>query len=118
MTVSEYISALTKVKISDADGHDLKKKYGRDIPKIILQIASYDEKAVFLDTGTRMLSYKEILNFKKDMKLDDSISNLIPIADKGENDFVVYDMKSKKWMIFNVNDSTVFRKAGTFVTLL
>ena len=27
MTVSEYISALTNVKISDADGHDLKKKY-------------------------------------------------------------------------------------------
>ena len=111
MTVSEYISALTNVKISDADGHDLKKKYGRDIPKIILQIASYDEKAVFL-------SYKEILNFKKDMKLDGSSSNMVPIADKGENDFVVYDMKSKKWMIFNVNDSTVFRKAGTFVTLL
>ena len=51
MTVSEYISALADVKISDADGHDLKKKYGRDIPKIILQIASYDEKAVFLDTA-------------------------------------------------------------------
>ena len=49
MTVFEYITALTKVKISNSDGHDLKKKYGRDIPKVILQIVAYDEKAVFLD---------------------------------------------------------------------
>lgn len=118
MTSSEYIMALTKVKISNADGHDLKKKYGRDIPKVILQIAAYDEKAVFLDNGTRMLSGDEILNFKKDMKLDDSSSTLVPIADKGDNDFVVYDMKSGKWMIFNAVDSTAFRKSGTFVNLL
>ena len=49
--------------------------------------------------NTRLLTMEEISNFRKDMKLKNFDSDLLPVFDFFDNDFICYQAKNKKWFI-------------------
>ena len=68
--------------------------------------------------NTRLLTMEEISNFRKDMKLKNFDSDLLPIFDFFDNDFICYQAKNKKWCIFNAVDEIVFKKDSLLEDLL
>lgn len=46
-----------------------------------------------MDDGVRILAFKEILNAKEELHVDFKADGIIPVADCGENDFIVYHLK-------------------------
>ena len=66
----------------------------------------------------RILSYKEILNAEYDLHVDFKTKQMIPLADCGDNDFVVYHFDTHEWSKFNIIDEVTFKKRKTLAEVL
>jgi hypothetical protein len=87
----------------------IQKAYGAsELPK---EIAG-DPKGGFAQGASflRRLSHKDILSAQEDLGVQFSKLGLIPLFDKGDNDYVVYDFRNKRWKLFNIADNTAFNE--------
>jgi hypothetical protein len=88
---------------------DLLKAYGAsELPSELLNNPNpeYGDGTHF----QRRLGHKDILSAEKDMNVPFSKLGLLPVFDKGDNNFVVYDFRNKKWKMFNIADGTQFNE--------
>lgn len=110
MTQKRYLECVSQKKIEEKKVLDIQKVYGAELPDLIKKIISNSDEPVFFDDGVRILSFKEILNAEKDLHVDFQSKGIIPIADCGENDFIVYHFKEAFWSKFNIIDEISFKK--------
>lgn len=118
MTKKEYLESVLKSNIDDSKVGKVESLYGRKMPDIIRRIVSNNDEAEFFDDGIRFLSLNEILDAETDLHINFSALGMIPIADCGENDFIVYHFKDHTWSKFNIIDETVFKKKADLLELL
>ncbi len=118
MTKSEYIEKISSMKIDDSKVRKVESIYGGGLPEVVKKIVSNNEEAEFFDDGVRIMSFDEILDAEKDLHIEFHSKGLIPLADCGENDFIVYHLKDKIWSKFNIIDETVFKKKNDLSELL
>ena len=112
-----YLKDIENVEINDRNVSKIKAVYG-EIPLIVQKIISYSSSSVFLDNGCKQLSISEIIDADKDLGVDFSKLKMIPLFDCGENDFIVYNLKSNSWSKYNTNDNSVFKKSSSLKDLL
>ena len=112
-----YLKDIENVEINDRNVSKIKAIYG-EIPSIVQKIISYSSSSVFLDNGCRQLSISEIIDADKDLEVDFGKLKMIPLFDCGENDFIVYNLKSNSWSKYNTNDNSVFKKSSSLKDLL
>lgn len=118
MTKGEFIDNLMSQKVDSVKVKQIQGKYGAVFPKIIQQIISYATESVFFDDGTRILSFAEIEDADKDLHVDFVKRKLLPLADYGDNDFIVYHCNNDTYSMFNIIDECIFQNSSTLGDLL
>lgn len=114
----EYIEKIKIQKVDDKKIEIIQKLYTDHLPQLLKQIISDCDKAIFFEDGTRILSFREIVNAEKDLHVPFRKMCLIPVADCGENDFIVFDFKNGNWAMFNIVDEISFMESDSFEELL
>lgn len=117
MTAKEYLESITKKEIDLGKVEKIQNIYNKVLPEEVQKIVSNAEKSIFLD-DVRILSYKEILNAEHDLHVDFKMKRMIPLADCGDNDFVVYHFDTHDWSKFNIIDELTFKKRKTLAEVL
>ena len=117
MTAKEYFESITKKEIDLGKVEKIQSIYNKVLPKEVQRIVSNAESSIFFD-DVRILSYKEILNAEYDLHVDFTTKQMIPLADCGDNDFVVYHFDTHEWSKFNIIDEVTFKKRKTLAEVL
>lgn len=118
MTKQEYLEKVLRTVIDDVKVSKVQKVYGCKLPEIIQKIVSTNDETIFFDDDTRILSLNEIIDAEKDLHVDFISKKIIPLADFGENDFIVYHFDDNIWSKFNIVDETMFKKRHDLSELL
>lgn len=118
MTEKEYLEQIEKKAVDDSKVQKVEAVYGDVLPELIRIIISNNNEPEFFDNGVRILAYNEIIDAEKDLHVDFKKKGIIPVADCGENNFVVYHFAEKIWSKFNIIDETVFKKKDCLEVLL
>lgn len=118
MTREEYVKSLKGLKIEPSKVEKIEKKYGTSLSDIVKKIISNSDETVFFDDAYRILSISEIEDAENDLHINFKQKGIIPIADCGENDFIVYHFNDDFWSKFNIIDETVFKKKNSLEDLL
>ena len=118
MTCKEYLVDLERKEINADKVKRINEIYTGRFPEILKIIISNNDSSIFFDDGNRMLSYAEIVDAEKDLHVDFNSKGLIPIADCGDNVFIVFDYTSQAWAKFNIVDETLFKKRESLGDLL
>ena len=114
MTGIEYLLKVSNVeKIDTGMVGVIQKKYGQELPEIVKKIVSYGKDTVFLENDLRVLSASEIIQAEEDLHVNFSEKQFLPVADCGENNFIVYHFADNSWSKFNINDESVFKTRKT-----
>lgn len=117
MNRREFIESLKDVSVS-ADVRDKLSEMYKEIPDIILKVLTkYPAPELFDENESRTLSLNEVLHAEEDNGVPFKSRNIIPIADFGDNDFIVYDNNQKKWCMYNILDETIFNEEESFEKL-
>lgn len=117
MTAKEYFESIIKKEIDLGKVEKIQNIYNKVLPEEVQRIVSNAESSIFLD-DVRILSYKEILNAEYDLHVDFKTKQMIPLADCGDNDFVVYHFDTHEWSKFNIIDEVTFKKRKTLAEVL
>ena len=118
MNRTEFIESIKDVKIKEEILDQVKEVYGEDVPELILQILSvYDKPELFDENESRTLSLREVLNAEEDNGIPFKSKKIIPIADRGDNDYIVYNVQAKTWAMYNIVDETLFDSKESFEEL-
>ena len=117
MTKEEYFDMLKDCVIDKDTIDKVQEKYGTDLPGCVHRILSCAKEPVFLD-NVRILSIDEIMDAEEDLSVDFMGKQIIPIADVGDNDFVVYHFDDGTWSLFNIVDEFDFMKRSSFIEYL
>lgn len=118
MTKKEYLDQLSVKPVNSGMVDRIQEIYETELPDIVKKIISDSSKAIFFDDEGRMLSIEEIADAKQDLHVDFKDKGMIPLADCGENDFIVYHFQDDFWSKFNIIDETVFKKKDRLEELL
>ena len=118
MTKKEYIDQLNSTNIDQNKVNKLEALFGLKLPERVKKMMSVNDSAEFFDDGTRMLSYQEVVDAEQDLHVDFKALGIIPVAECGENDFIVFNAKDNIWSKFNIVDEIEFKKKKAFEELL
>ncbi len=118
MTNKEYLKQISQKEVDSDKVKRVASIYGNDMPEMLQKIISNSEETIFLDDGIRILSFGEIVDAENDLHVEFSAKGMIPMADCGDNDFIVYHRDEKIWSKFNIIDETVFKKKNELDELL
>ena len=117
MNRKEFYDSLKKVVISDDVNKTISSVY-KNVPAIILKILSkYPSPELFDENESRTLSLNEVIHAEENNGVPFRSKALIPIADFGDNDYIVYNSDQKKWYMYNILDETLYNKADSFEKL-
>ena len=118
MEKSEYLELISRNDIDMVKVTEIETIYGCTLSEIARKLISNCDEALFFDNGTRILAFDEIINAEIDLHIDFKDKGLIPVADCGNNDFIVYHFNDDIWSKFNIIDETVFKKRNELSELL
>lgn len=118
MTKKQYLEQILKETVDGGRVSEVERVYGAELPEVLKKIISNNEETIFLDDGVRILAFKEILNAKEELHVDFKADGIIPVADCGENDFIVYHFKETCWSKFNIIDEISFKKEKSIDALM
>lgn len=114
----DYIKSIERYDIDSKKVEKIEKKYNANFPDIIKKIVSNSDESVFFEDDYRILALSEIEDAEQDLHVNFAAKGIIPIADCGENDFIVYHFNEGIWSKFNIIEETVFKKRNSFEEVL
>ena len=118
MIKKDYLSHLDTVVIDKAMVSQLEKKYDCVFPERIAQVISRATDTIFFEDDSRMLSFSEMLDAEKDLHTEFVKLGLLPLADCGENDFIVFHVKDGTYSVFNIIEECDFKRKDSLEALL
>ena len=119
MTKQEYLRSTNRFAIDQNKLQTIYAIYAGRFPEALERIISGSNESVFFDDDDmRILSFAEMVDAEQDLHIDFKSKKLMPIADCGDNDFIVYDYANNVWAKFNIVDETIFMKRAELGELL
>lgn len=118
MTKKEYLSALDAVQVEKDKVEQLERQYGFSFPEIVKKVISSAVETIFFDDEGRILSFDEMVDAEADLHVSFSKLGLFPLADTGDNDFIVYHAADGSYSLFNIVDECAFRKRDSLDAIL
>lgn len=109
MTIKECFKKIPKTAIDDTVVKTIERAYSKNVPEIVLRIITLFKNGCFVE-GYRFLSIEEIEFAEDDLHVKFDVKAIIPMIDCGDNDFIVYNYKKKKWAMFNIVDQVSFKE--------
>lgn len=118
MDKKDFVSKLNSIQIVVDKVETMQKEYGVELSQEMKRIVSQSVEPLFFEDDCRMLSYGEIL--KADIEFETNFKELgiIPFIECFDNDFVVYDVKSGKYGMYNIIDKVIFSDNKTLEEVL
>lgn len=96
----------------------LENTYGKVVPEEIVNILSvFPEPVLFDENESRTLSVNEVVHAEEDLKVPFKTNGIVPIAELGSNDYIVYSAEKKLWYIYNILDEVLFDESNSFEKL-
>ena len=114
MTRKQYIEQLKITPINNKVVDLIKNAYGQELPVELQQMVSFSQESIFFDDEYRTLSIEEILEAQTDLHVDFEGQSIVPVADCGENDFIVYHINDKIWSKYNIIDGISYKRRLQF----
>lgn len=112
MTKEEYVNMIHECDINTDVVNAIQNQYGAILPEIVQRIISCAKESVFLDS-IRILSVSEITDAETDLHVSFIDNQIIPLADCGDNDFLVFNFVDQTWSLFNIVDEIAFGKKNS-----
>lgn len=117
MTGAEYLQEINHYSIDNVAVEKIEAIYG-SVPDQVKKVVSYSQECVFLDNEIRILSLSEMLEADIDLHQSFVAAKMIPIADCGENTFIVYVGKERVWAKYNIIDECMFKQKKSLSELM
>lgn len=113
MTKVEFLDKLKVIDFNDEKIKNIETIYGYKLNNVLRKIVSLSSEPLFLD-DVRMLSYGEICNADEEYNVLFFEKKIMPVAECGDNDFVVFNFTDEAWYKFNIIDECMFKKKSKF----
>ena len=117
MTSKELLDKLTQTEPSPTFLSQAEKCYGPIRDPEVKRLLSLQKDALFFD-DCRLLSHDEILHASEQLHVDFPEKGILPLIDCGDNDFIVFHLKTGRWSRFNIVDESTFMERDFFKALL
>lgn len=119
MQLNHFLNNISKTPIQVSTIKRIEATYLVKIPEVISHICSACSDGIFFDSKQviRLLSTEEIINASRELHVDFVKMHIIPIFDVGDNNFIIYDVLSKKWSKFNIVDEVKFKTTDNIFDL-
>ena len=115
MNRNEFLSEIKTGFKKEEVEKKLTDVYKQEMPGEIVSILSiYKVPECFEDKEIRTLSLREVLNAEEDFGVPFKSKGIVPIVDVGDNDYLVYNCKTKEWALYNVVDQLLFQQSKAF----
>ena len=86
-----------------------------EIPEIITKILTqYSIPVLFDENESRTLSLNEVIHAEEDLGVSLRNLKILPIADFGEGDYLVYDGNGFDWHMYNFSENISFDRTISF----
>lgn len=95
---------LEKYYLNLKEKYDIKNEQLDEILKYIT-----DHRIFFDDTEEALLYDKEVINYKDELDIE---ADIIPIIDMNDNDYIVFDLISKKFQKFYIVEEMFWADAN------
>ncbi len=97
----------------------VESKYNMHLSQYVRKVISVFPEGVFFDDThfCRKLSLSEILSAESDLHVCFSQLGFLPLFDKGENDFIVFESSSNAFSLFNICDELIFKTSNNLSDL-
>ncbi len=118
MNKNEYLEMIDKTEIKDEKVNAIEQKYDRKLPEELKRIVSFMSETLFLDKGGRIISFNELVNAEDIFQVDVVGLGIVPVADIGDNDFIVFLLEKSEWARFNIVDECIFGEKKSFDEML
>lgn len=117
ITIEEKDILLSFVSESGKSISEIEKIYSCELDDDIKEVLNRKYESKKFKT-LRRVSINEIKDSEKDLGIDFISNKIIPIFDVGDNDFIIYEISSKSFALFNITDSTTFKKRKNIKDIL
>lgn len=88
--------------------NDFEKQFNIKVSDELKSLLEFcKEDSVFFADEKRLLSIDEILNSKQELMLE---SNVIPLIDLYDNNFIAYDLSNNQFIKFDISDEVQYEK--------
>lgn len=121
MTINEYLKKLKSTEVDDSAVDKIEEKYTKISSREAKQVISLAGTGGFLDGGKsvcRKLSLDDILDANTELNLDFPEKGIIPFFDRGDNDYIVFNVKEYCWEMFNIVDEISFKSEKVLEDIL
>jgi len=118
MKKNVFFDQLAKNAIDELKVAQIEQAYGFELPIEVKRIISVCNETIFLENNCRFLSFSEIIDAENDLHIAFKEKGILPIADCGENDFIIYHLRDGFWSKFNIIDEIIFKKKERLAELL
>ena len=106
MRLRDALAKLDKVEIDKESTSEIEALYKTALPTGVKKVislnrdgVSYDDKSVF-----NGLSANAILNAYNDLYVDFVSLQLLPLFDIGDSEYIVYNLKKRRYAIYDISD--------------
>lgn len=117
MTVSAYMKKVNAAKIDDDLVAKIAKVYNTKLPELVEKLITVSGTGEFV-ARYRFLSYSDIYYAEEDLGISLRKKKIVPIADCGDNDFLVFNAADNVWQMYNIVDEVGFSKTRELTDLL
>lgn len=117
VTKKEFLKTVAGTKINSDFLSKIEQTYGCLTSSTVQQLVSIQKEALFFD-DFRLLSNDEIINATEELHVDFITRNILPLIDCGDNDFIVFHIKTNKWSRFNIVDECSFKERNSLEEVL
>mgnify|MGYP005773220979 CR=1 FL=1 len=117
MNKNEFLKTVTETNINYNIIKEIEQIYGCLSSSTVKQLVSVQKETLFFD-DFRLLSNDEIINATEQLHVDFVTKNILPLIDCGDNDFIVFHIKTNKWSRFNIVDECSFKERDSLEEVL
>ena len=120
MNIKQFIDWLNSVNSINDNVLEIEKKYQTSFPTEIKKILSVCKDGIFFDDKSfcRLLANIEILNAEEFLHVSFREKNLLPLFEKGDNDFIAYNYKKHMWLFINIVDESIWGEKSSLAEIL
>ena len=117
MDKKQFMEKLTHTQVADDAVSSVEHIYGPLSAPDVGQLLSMQDDTLFFD-DCRLLSHDEILRAQQELHVDFTGRGMLPLIDCGDNDFIVFHLKTGRWSKFNIVDESVFQERTSLKDVL
>ena len=119
MNTVQFLEAIRITEPDEARYSVVEKHYGVNLEDDVRRVCSLNPPPFWEGREVcRVLSLPEIVHAESELHVAFGSLGLVPILDRGDNNFVVYNVRIHQWAMFNIIDEVMWYQGKPLEELL